>query len=284
MNTQATQQWRIKYFSSTMQQILRNSLVAEKVCQHDTSDLFYIYNPYTGQNTATIATIVGTYSTSAWTNMNDALTVVDQITCANHVYEFEQTMATYDMMATRMDELAYAVAYGVDKYVLNGLCEDATDTPYNTPAGGFTTAANIPIIFSELISKVAGYADVYKGLYVIVENTDVPGIIQAGAASGFSFADAVLNNGLIGNFMGVDIYVVRSGTFVTETLGAITATNSGHRVFGVAGVATFATPGGSHYEEKSVPSKTGKEIVAWLNVGFKLWAQKVALTIDITLA
>jgi hypothetical protein len=183
-----------------------------------------------------------------------------------------------------MDELAYAVAYGVDKYVLNGLCEDATDTPYSTPAGGFTTAANIPIIFSELISKVAGYADVYKGLYVIVENTDVPGIIQAGAASGFSFADAVLNNGLIGNFMGVDIYVVRSGTFVTETLGAITATNSGHRVFGVAGVATFATPGGSHYEEKSVPAKTGKEIVAWLNVGFKLWAQKVALTIDITLA
>lgn len=283
MNTNATQQWRIKYFSSTMQQVLRKSTVCEKICQHDTSDLYYIYNPYAGQETATIATIAGTYSISAWTNTNDSLTVSYQVICANHVFEFEQTCSNYDIMASRMDELAYAVAYGVDYYVLNALCEAATDTPYNTPAGGFTTPANIPVIFSELIGLVAGYADVYKGLYVVVENTDVTGIIQAGAASGFSFADAVLNNGLIGNFMGVDIYVVRSGTFVTDTVGA-SVTNSGHRVFGVKGVSTYATPGGAHYEEKSVSGKTGKECVAWMNVGFALWLQKVALTIDITLA
>jgi len=285
LNTEATQQWRIKYFSSTMQQVLRNSLVCEKICQHDTSESFYIHNPYAGQETAAIATIAGTYTISAWTNMNDALTVTDQVICANHVFEFEQSMSTYDIMASRMDELAYAVAYGVDYYALNWLTEDATDTPYDTPAGGFTTAANIPIIFSELIGLVAGYSDVYKGLYIVVENTDVSGIIQAGAASGFSFADAVLNNGLIGNFMGVDIYVVRSGTFVSASIGTKgSVTNSGHRVFGVKGVATFATPGGAHYEEKSVSGKTGKEIVAWMNFGFCLWAQKVALTIDITLA
>ena len=283
MNTQATQQWRIKYFSSAMQQVLRKSLVCEKICQHDTSDLFYIFNPYAGQETATIAAIAGTYSVSAWTNTNDSLTVTDQVSCANHVFEFEQTMSNYDIMASRLDELAYAVAYGVDYFVLNNLCEAATDG-YTTPAGGFTTTANISVIFSELISKVTGYADVYKGLYVVVENTDVTGIIQAGAASGFSFADAVLNNGLIGSFMGVDIYIVRSGTFVSDTIGTTTVTNSGHRVFGVKGVATYATPGGSHYGEKSVTEKTGKEIVAWLNVGFKLWAQKVALVYDITLA
>ncbi len=283
MNTNATQAWRIKYFSSTMQQVLRKSVVCEKILQHDTSDLFYIYNPYAGQETATIATIAGTYTISAWTTTNDSLTVTDQVTCANHVFEFEQTSSQYDQMASRMDELAYAVAYGVDYFCLNYLCEDATDD-YTTPAGGFTTAANIPVIFSELISKVAGYADVYKGLYVVVENTDVTGIIQAGAASGFSFADAVLNNGLIGNFMGVDIYVVRSGTFVSDTLGTKAVTNSGHRVFGVKGVATYATPGGAHYEEKAVSGKTGREIVAWMNVGFALWLQKVALCYDITLA
>jgi hypothetical protein len=38
------------------------------------------------------------------------------------------------------------------------------------------------------------------------------------------------------------------------------------------------------YEEKSVSGKTGKEIVVFCLVGFKLWAQKASLIVDITLA
>jgi hypothetical protein len=38
------------------------------------------------------------------------------------------------------------------------------------------------------------------------------------------------------------------------------------------------------YEEKSVTEKTGKEIVVFGLVGFKLWAQKAGLVVDITLA
>ena len=283
MNTNATTAWRAKYFSKTMQSVLRKALVCEKICAVDNSDLFYIWNPYTTQPTATIAAIAGTYSVSAWSTVNDTLTVTDQVTYAGHVYDWENFMNNFDMMATRMDEMIYAIAYGIDYFVLNYLCEDGTDD-YTTPAGGFTTAANVPVIISNLISKVAGYADVYKGLFLVVENTDIPGIIQAGAASGFSFADAVLNNGLMTNFMGVDIYVVRSGTFVSTTIGTKTVTNSGHRVFGVKGVATYASPRGVMYNEKDVTSKTGKEIEAHAYVGFALWTQKVALVYDITLA
>lgn len=275
--------WRTKYFSKNLQSVLRKALVCEKICQVDTSNSKYITNPYTTQPTAAIATIAGTYSVSAWSTTEDALTVTDQVTYAGHVYDFEQFLSEFDIMAARMDEMAYAVAWGVDYFVLNNLLDDGTGT-YETPAGGFTTAANIPIIFSNIISKVAGYAEIYKGLFVVVENTDLTGIIQAGAASGFSYADAVLNNGLIGNYMGVDIYVVRSGTFVSDTIGTTTVVCSGHRVAGVKGVATYCTPGGAHYEEKSVTSKTGREIAAWLYVGFKMWTQKAGLIIDITLA
>jgi hypothetical protein len=84
--------------------------------------------------------------------------------------------------------------------------------------------------------------------------------------------------------MGTDIYVVRSGTFVDATIGTTTVTNAGHRVFGVNKVATYASPRGMNYEEKSVTGKTGKEIVVFALVGFKLWAQKAALVVDITLA
>jgi hypothetical protein len=127
----------------------------------------------------------------------------------------------------------------------------------------------------------------YKGLFLVLENTDITGVIQTQVASGFSYADAALRNGLLGNYMGVDIYVVRTGTFVTDDIGSrtggTTITNSGHRVFGVKGSATFAL-GTPVYEEKGVTAKTGKELAYGTAFGFKLWTQKAGLVVDITLA
>jgi len=179
--------------------------------------------------------------------------------------------------------MTYSVMASIDSFVLNNLCEDGTGT-YTTPAGGFTSAANINVIMSNLLSKVAGYADAYKGTFLVIENTDVPGFVQAQATNGFSFADAALKNGFMINYMGTDIYVVRTGTFVSDTIGTTTVTNSGHRVFGVKGIATYAAPRGIQVEEKSVTSKTGKEVVIYGYIGFKLWTPKASLIVDITLA
>ncbi|MFA6078110.1 MAG: hypothetical protein WC724_03810 [Candidatus Paceibacterota bacterium] len=179
--------------------------------------------------------------------------------------------------------MMYSIAYGIDKFVLNNLCEDGTGE-YTTPAGGFTTAANCLTIFAALLSKVAGYQNAYKGTYIVLENTDLAGLIVAQGTNGWNMADLALRNGLASNWLGVDIYVVRSGTFVSDTLGTITLTNSGHRVFGVKGVSTYASPRGIQYEEKGVTAKTGKEVVVYGLVGFKQWTQTAGLTVDITLA
>lgn len=285
MNTISSRGWRDKYRSATMQQILRNALVCEKVCEVDRSDNYRIQNPYSSQPVAAITALAsaGTYSVSAWTQTDDTLTVTDEVAYGEHVFGFEQLLNNYDLFATRIEEQSYAVADRIDSFVLNNLCEDATGT-YTTPAGGFTSAANINVIMSTLISKVAGYADTYKGLFLIIENTDVPGFIQAMATNGFSFADAALNNGWMSAYMGVDIYVVRSGRFVDATIGSATVTNSGHRVFGVKGVSTYAQPRGFDMMEKEVSGKTGRELAVAAQIGFKLWAQKAGLVIDITLA
>lgn len=288
MNTTGTStigtSWRAKYFSSKLQSVLRNALVCEKICQVDRSDSQYIHNPYSNQPTAAVQAVAGTYSVSAWTITDDSLAVTDEVIYGEHVFDFERVMSNYSLISTRFDEMAYAVGFGIDKFVLNSLTEDGTGA-YTTPAGGFTTAANINVIMSNLISKVAGYADTYKGLFLVIENTDVVGFVQAQAANGFSYADAALNNGFMSNYMGVDIYVVRSGTFVTATLGSRSdIANSGHRVFGVKNVATYASPRGIQYDEKGVSGKTGKEIAVVGLVGFKLWTQKAGLIVDITLA
>lgn len=287
MNTVGTgtygSSWRAKYFSSNLQQVLRKALVAEKICAVDRSDSFYIHNPYSNQPTATIQALTGTYTPQSWTITDDTLTVTDEVIYGEHIFDFERVMNDYDLMATRMDEIGYAVAYGIDYYVVNCLCEDGTGT-YTTPAGGFTQA-NVPVIVSNLCSKVMGFAETYKGLFLVIENTDVPGFIQAQIASGFSYADAALNNGFLASYAGVDIYVLRTGTFVSTTIGTRSdITNSGHRVFGVKGVSTYAAPRGVQYDEKPVTGKTGREIEAHGYVGFKMWTQKASLVVDITLA
>lgn len=266
-----------------MQKVLRKALVCEKICEVDRSDNYRIQNPYSGQPTAAIQALTGTYSVSAFTQTDDTLTVTDEVIYGEHIFDFERLLNNYDLFATRTEEQAYAIATKIDEFVLNNLTEDSTGT-YTTPAGGFTTAANINVIMSNLISKVAGYADMYKGLFLVIENTDVPGFIQAQASNGFSFADAALKNGFMTNYMGVDIYVVRSGVFKTATIGTTTVSNAGMRVFGVKNVATYATPRGIQFEEKGVTGKTGIEFVTYGYVGFKLWAQKTDLIVEITLA
>ena len=283
MGTQSTYGERDKYFQSQYEIVLRNALVCEKICQVDNSDTKRIQNPYGSQPTATIQAVAGTYSVTAWTITDDALTVTDEVIFAEHVFAHEDFFAVFDIAQSRLDNMMYAVAFGIDKFVLNNLCEDATGS-YTTPAGGFTTASNINEIMANLVSKVAGYQDTYNGLFLVIENTDLVGFGIAGATNGFSMADSVLRNGFMNTWMGVDIYVVRSGTFVSATLGTTTVTNSGHRVFGVKNVAMYASPRGMQYEEKPVTGKTGKEIVVYGLVGFKLWAQKEGLVVDITLA
>lgn len=283
MNTMSTYGNRDKYFQSQYEIVLRNALVCEKICTVDNSDLKRIQNPYGSQPTATIQAVAGTYSVSAWTVTDDALTVTDEIIYAEQVFGFEEFFAKFDIAASRIDNMMYAVAFGIDKYNLNALTTNATGA-YTTPAGGFTTAANISTITGNLLSKVAGFQDAYKGTFLVIENTDLVGFAVAGATTGFSAADAVLKNGFMNNWMGIDIYIVRTGTFVTATLGTTSPTNAGHRVFGVKGMATYASPRGMQYEEKSVTLKTGKEIVVWGLVGFKLWAQKALLVVNITLA
>lgn len=262
---------------------LRTALVAEKVCQVDSTDSKYVANPYLTGATAAVAAMAGTYSVSTATTTDDTLEVTDQVTYGVHLFEFEATLSRADLFTSFVEDMKNAIGVKIDQFVLNKILDGATSS-YTTPAGGFTTAANINQIIADLSGKVSGYADVSKGVFLVVENTDVSGLIQAGMSNGFSFADSTLNNGFGGRYGGVDIYVVRTGTFVTATIGTLTATNLNHRLFGVKGTAMYAAPRGIQYEEKMVTAKTGRELACWANIGAKVWAPRAELLVDITLA
>jgi hypothetical protein len=287
VNTISTKTYRDKYRLAKLDALLRRALISEKVFMVDRSGSKTIQNPYGSQPVATVQAIAGTYSPASFTSTDDTLTVSDEVVCSEHVFDFENTLTNFDMFANRTDEQAFAVAAAVDLYVLNDITEQANGS-YTTPVGGFTTAANINVIMSNLLSKVAGFDAQYKGTFLVIENTDLPGFIQAQATNGFSYADKSLNNGFMNSYMGVDIYVTRTGTFAddatTSDSGTRTWTNSGHRLFGVKNVATYASPSGIKFEEKPVSGKTGMELVTYGYVGAKAWVTKYDLLIDITLA
>lgn len=282
-NTLSTKTYRDKYRLSQIDKNLRNMLVAEKICMVDRSGLKTLQSPYGSTPTTVVQALSGGYTVADYTITDDTLTVNNEFIVAEHIRDFESSLSNFDLFSSRVDEQSYSIATAIDRFVLNNLCEDGTGT-YTTPTGGFTTAANVNEILANLCSKVAGYADAQKGLFLVVENTDISGFLQAQATNGFSFADSVLNNGFMNSMMGVDIYVVRTGTFADETLGTTTYTNASHRVFGVKEVSTYAAPLGVKFEEKAVSLKTGKEVVTYGYIGFKLWTPKAGLIIDITLA
>lgn len=283
MNTIAVSSNRNKFRLATLDQLLRVGLVAEKICMVDRTDNYTIQSPYGSQPTTTVQALSGVYTPAAYTVTVNTLTVADEFVVSEHVYDFENVINNFDLFANRTNEQAYSVMAKIDSYVLNALALGGTGT-YTTPAGGFTTAGNLATICGALISKVSGYSEMYNGMYLVVENTDLAGIIPAMASSGFSYADAALKNGFVGSFMGIDIYVVRTGTFVTGTVGTLTFANSGCRLFGIKNMATYAAPRGVQFEEKGVSGKTGKELVTFGYIGAKVWGAKADLTVKITLA
>jgi len=279
-NTIASKVYRDKYRKASLETLLRKALVAEAICEVDRSDVKTISSPYGSQPTVTVQALAGTYTPADYSTTDDTLTVADEFIVSEHIYNFEEVLSRFDLFASRVDEQNNAVKTKIDAFVLNSLCEDATGS-YTAAAGGFETAGNINKIMGDLVAKVAGYAEAYRGLFLVIENTDVSGFIQAQASNGFSFADSALKNGFMDSYMGVDIYVVRTGTFVDATWGTKTWTNAKHRVFGVKNVATYAAPRGVQIEEKGVTGKTGKEVVTFGYIGFKLWAPKTDLVVDI---
>lgn len=282
-NTISSRTYRDKYRLAQIDKALRNNLVSEKIFMVDRSDNMRIQSPYGSAPSATVQALAGTYSVADFTTTDDTLTITDEVIVAEHVKDFESLLSNFDLFASRTDELSNEIATKIDRYALNVILEAGTGA-YTTPTGGFTTPANINEIFANLRSKVDGYADAYNGLFIVLENTDMVGLYIAGATNGYKVADDTIKNGPVGQWMGVDIYTVRTGTFADETLGTQTYTNSGHRIFGVKNVATYATPRGMKFEELLVTGKTGMEVRAYGYVGAKLWTPKLTLIVDITIA
>lgn len=278
-NTKSTYSWRQKYMKRTLGKTLRRALIAQRICRVDTSNSYLIKSPYGNKATATLQALAGTYSVTDWTVTDDNLTVSLEAISAEHIFDFESVLMDFDIYMERMDEMVFAVKEKIDTYVLNDVLDGANKSYDNS---GVISKTNFPTLLANCIGLVAGYQSyMNKGLFLVLENTDIAAVLEHQFSSGFKFSDVALKNGLMRMEAGVEIYVTRTGTFQTATIGGTSYTNLGHRPFGVKGMTTFAFPRDVNYEEKGVSGKTGKEVFAVGYVGHKTWHVIRDLLVDV---
>jgi len=269
-NTIGTEVYRRKYVSAMLQKRLLKTLVAQDISRKFTWGTKYIDNPYGAAATANSGSIDGTYAVADYVTTNDRLTTDTQVDASNHIYKFEQTLSQFDLYTERMEELVDAVGEKIDSNVLQAYYTGAGTTSAHS---GAVTAANIDDLFAEVLALGAGYRNATGKHYIVLTQVQVPVLTLWASTQGFNFADAALKNGKVAEVFGVQVYVVLSGQFATSTLLA-----------GVKGVNSYIIADDFDIDEKKVTGKTGKEIAVVANMGTKVWAQKAALTMAISIA
>lgn len=280
-NSIATETLREKYAMSRLDHNLRRRALASAIFKVDSTDNKYVDNPYVTTSGATAEAIDGTYTLGDLTVTNDRFEVTEWVFDSVHIHDFENRFNDFDLFTSAIDEMTSNVSLMADKIALNKVADNA-GINIATPSGGFAQA-NIGEIFGDIVAAFSGYSEAMAGVYVAIENTEVSGLVQSQILSGFTFADSALKNGLAGEHLGVEIFVTRTGTFVSATVGTGTYTNANVRLAGVKNTASFANIRNGGYEEKSVTLKTGKEVVVYGYVDAHVWATKANLTATVTL-
>lgn len=269
-NTLSNRTFRDELRSTTMQEILHSATVTEAIADVDRSGRKVIQNPYPSTPSVTIQALAGTYTPATFTTTDEALTVSQEIILAEHIYDFEDSLSSFDLFQNRAENMAWKAKDKLDTYVLSTVLSTAS---INTLAvtSGFATYGVLKAL-GNLQGLVAGYSTSQNDVFLVIENTDVAAFIQAQVSNGFQMADMALKNGFMGNYLGVDVYVVRSGQ-----------TTANHRLAGIKRKFTVALPVEWKQEEKGVSGLTGKEIVMYGYTGVKVWNQNLNLIVDVNI-
>lgn len=265
----STFSWTHEQKASTMQAYLESITVAKAISDFK-SGVKYIHNPFpTPGSITTNSPMAGTYTAGAFVSTDDDLVVNREAIYSTHIFDFEATFADYDLAMETFKLAAAKLAEDMDTELFTILDAGAANTV--TVAGGFAAGTVISSL-AEALGHISGFAQMTNGTYVVIDNTQVAAFVEAGAGNGFSYADAVLRNGMMGQLLGFDIYVVRSGQLPANVALA-----------GIKKASTTGIGGSIKVEEKGVAGKTGKEMTAINYSRSALWNNNQELVVKFNL-
>lgn len=260
----------IRKKAAIMQKYLQSMVVAREISDFQ-DGVKFLTNPYETLGTVQVnSPVAGTYTVGTMTTTDNTLEVNKEALYSKHVFDFESRFAQYNLAMEFLKGATSKIVEAIDRDLFTNLGTNAGETV--TVANGFTSG-NVIASVAEASGKLSGYSEAMNGLFIVIGNSSLPAFQVMGATNGFSFADSVLKNGLAGQLMGFDLYVVRDAQLPADTALA-----------GIKRVFSTGTNGGIQIEEKGVSGKTGKEFVAYTYYNSILWNNNLDLVVKFDLA
>lgn len=224
-------------------------------------------------------------TTTDITATDESLVVDKKKVIAFYVDDIEKLQAKPDYVGYLADRSAYLLRDTIDTDILAEYANAASSVD-DGDLGGTSgdpislTTSNVAKVFSLARKKLDEKNVPDAGDWFAVIPPSVAQVLaEAGVGQGFNFADSVVRNGFVGEYMGFRIYV--SNNVASGTIG----TGSGyHCLFGKKGSIDLALQVKPKVEIKEISDKLGRNFLIWTVYGVKTFTKKADGLVDVKIA
>ena len=252
------------------QEKITTATVASDICNvHRNKYQEYIRTPY--RSDVVVSTNTGRISeadVSDFTVTDDFVKLEDAIYVAEHINPSNEAYTAADLTKESMNEMNRGLLEAIDKKVFTDAL--ATTGIATTTATAITDAATAKTATEEIVGALAGYGGKLSDRFIVMDNDTFVHFLDAGATPATSFGDRVLETGDLYVYMGLYIYVVRSGQIA-----------AGEILAGVKGaIDLYIDEVGIRTEELQATASAANKVnlekvrVALVYVAVKIWEQK----------
>lgn len=260
-----------------LQEKITTNTVASDICNiHQNMYQEYIRTPY--RSDATVSQSTGLLCEATITNFtvtDDFVKLEDAVYSSERVCPSNEAYTDVDLTKASMDEMNRGLVEAVDaKMIADAL---ATTGIAAITATAITNAATAKTAAEQIVGELAGYGGRLSDRFIVMDNDMFIHFLDAGATPATEFGDRVLETGDLYVYMGLYIYVVRSGQI---TAGKILAgvKKSIDLYIDEVGIRTETLQDRATAADKV---NLNKVRVALLYVAVKIWEQKKSQVVEL---
>ncbi len=194
-----------------LQAKIRTNTIASDICNiHTNKYQEYIRTPYRSDAVASSGTgRVCEVDVQDFTVTDDYVKLEDYISYSERVCPSNEAYTAVDLTKASMDEINKGMIEEIDKKVFTDAL--ATTGIVSVTATQITSAAEAKTACEQIVGALAGYGGKLSDRFIVMDNDMFIHFLDAGAAPATDFGDRVLETGDLYTYLGLYIYVVRSG-------------------------------------------------------------------------
>lgn len=197
--------------NSHLQKKIRTNTIASLICNvHERKYQEYIRTPYRSDAVASSGTgRICEVDIQDFTVTDDFVKLEDYIAFSERVCPSNEAYTAVDLTKASMDDINRTLIEEIDQKVFADAL--ATAGIQAITATQITSAAEAKTACEQILGELAGYGGSLSDRFIVMDNDMFVHFLDAGAAPATAFGDRVLETGDLYVYLGLYIYVVRSG-------------------------------------------------------------------------